>query len=63
MGKDWIEYQCKAGQTLFVYNKETGEHKWVLELPEVGLVCKTIGRHKNFLPIVQILVIDKNDDR
>ena len=25
---DWIEYSCKSGETLFIYNKRTGEHKW-----------------------------------
>ncbi|XP_020903266.1 zinc finger protein 572 [Exaiptasia diaphana] len=27
----WIEYKCKSGQTLFIYNKLTGEHKWTSE--------------------------------
>ncbi|KXJ23227.1 zinc finger protein 23 [Exaiptasia diaphana] len=26
---EWIEYKCKSGQTLFIYNKLTGEHKWL----------------------------------
>jgi len=43
MGEDWIKYQCKSGQTLFTYNKETGEHHWPLGLPEVRLyVCTLI---------------------
>ena len=28
MDTNWIEYKCKSGQTLFIYNKVTGEHKW-----------------------------------
>jgi len=35
MGKDWIEYQCKSGQTMFVYNKVTGEHRWASGFGEV----------------------------
>jgi len=26
--EDWINYKCKSGQTIFLYNKITGEHKW-----------------------------------
>jgi len=25
---DWINYKCKSGETIFLYNKVTGEHKW-----------------------------------
>jgi len=25
---DWIAYKCKSGQTIFLYNKVTGVHKW-----------------------------------
>ncbi|KXJ14589.1 oocyte zinc finger protein XlCOF6.1 [Exaiptasia diaphana] len=28
MDTNWTEYKCKSGQTLFIYNKATGEHKW-----------------------------------
>jgi len=36
MEDNWIEYQCKSGQTMFVYNKVTGEHKWPHVLGQVG---------------------------
>jgi len=38
-GDDWIEYQCKSGQTIFLYNKVTGEHKWPPEYNDVSLQC------------------------
>jgi len=25
---DWVKYKCKSGQTIFLYNKVTGVHKW-----------------------------------
>ncbi|KXJ24466.1 Gastrula zinc finger protein XlCGF8.2DB [Exaiptasia diaphana] len=28
MDTKWIEYKCKSGQTLYYYNKLTGERKW-----------------------------------
>lgn len=28
MEDHWVRYLCKSGQTLFVYNKTTGEHRW-----------------------------------
>lgn len=28
MDSSWVEYKCNSGQTLFIYNKVTGEHKW-----------------------------------
>ncbi|KAK3749197.1 hypothetical protein QZH41_014657 [Actinostola sp. cb2023] len=31
MDTEWTEYQCKSGQTLFIYNKVTGEHKWTTQ--------------------------------
>jgi len=36
MEKEWIEYHCGTGQTLFLYNKVTGEHKWAHDLGEVS---------------------------
>jgi len=35
MEKNWIAYRCMSGETLFIYNKETGEHKWPHALRQV----------------------------
>ncbi|KXJ06444.1 hypothetical protein AC249_AIPGENE15904, partial [Exaiptasia diaphana] len=32
MDAKWIECKCKSGQTLYYYNKVTGERKWPCEL-------------------------------
>jgi len=34
---DWIKYKCKSGQTIFLYNKVTGVHKWP---PGYDMVCR-----------------------
>jgi len=39
MDQKWIEYHCKSGQPLFLYNKITGEHKWAQQLGEVSTVA------------------------
>ena len=25
---DWLQFVCKSGEILFIYNKKTGVHKW-----------------------------------
>ena len=42
MGTEWTDYRCKSGQTLFIYNKVTGEHKWPTQYNNVSgilIVC------------------------
>jgi len=36
MEEEWSEYHSKSGQTFFLYNKATGEHKWLLGRDEVS---------------------------
>ena len=41
---DWYAYQCKSGETLFYFNKTTGEHRWSLHCSAhsdapVSLLC------------------------
>ncbi|XP_020909164.1 zinc finger protein 583 isoform X2 [Exaiptasia diaphana] len=44
MDTNWIEYKCKSGQTLFIYNKVTGEHKWPTGECSAEENCVMIGQ-------------------
>ncbi|KXJ21634.1 hypothetical protein AC249_AIPGENE17999 [Exaiptasia diaphana] len=43
MDTDWVEYKCKSGETLFIYNKVTGEHKWPTD-DSADETCIMIGQ-------------------
>jgi len=49
MDTEWTEYQCKSGQTRFIYNKVTGEHKWPKQYNNVSLVLSLYSTYRSKL--------------
>ena len=44
MDTNWIEYKCKSGETLFIYNKVTGEHKWPTDVSKEKQCTRVVFR-------------------